>query len=52
MKGIFTAHGQTKEEALRNPVLKELICEGIIEKIIFLQANEQGRTIEVEETTC
>ena len=52
MKGIFTAHGQTKEEVLRNPVLGELICEGIIEKIIFLQADEHGRTIKVEENAC
>lgn len=52
VKGIFTAHGETKEELLKNPTLKELIDEKMIEKIIFLKANENGRTMEVEERVC
>lgn len=50
VKGIFTAHGKTKEELLKNPTLKELINENIIEKIIFLKLNENGR--ELEEEVC
>ena len=52
VKGIFTAHGETKEELIKNPTLKELIDEKLIEKIIFLKANEKGRTMEVEERVC
>lgn len=52
VKGIFTAHGSTKNELMRNPTLRELINENIIEKIIFLEINENGRRIEVEETVC
>lgn len=49
-KGIFTAHGQTKEELMKNPTLKSLINENIIEKIIFLKSDENGRRL--EETVC
>lgn len=52
VKGIFTAHGATKNELMRNPTLRELINENIIEKIVFLESNEKGRKIEVEETVC
>lgn len=52
VKGIFTAHGATKIELMRNPTLRELINENIIEKLVFLQINEKGRKIEVEETIC
>lgn len=52
MTGIFTAHGETKEELTKNPMLKELINKQLIEKIIFLKSNEKGRTIEVEEKVC
>ena len=52
VKGIFTAHGETKEELIKNPTLKELIDEKLIEKIIFLKVSEQGRTMEVEERVC
>lgn len=50
VKGIFTAHGNTKEELLKNPTLRELIDENIIEKIIFLKSDEKGRRL--EETVC
>lgn len=50
VKGIFTAHGQTKEEVMKNPTLKELMKENIIEKIIFLRVDEKGRRL--EETIC
>lgn len=52
VKGIFTAHGATKNELMRNPTLRCLINENIIEKIVFLESNEKGRKIEVEETIC
>ena len=52
VKGIFTAHGESKNELIKNPILKELINEQIIEKVIFLKTNEKGRTIEVEENVC
>ena len=48
VKGIFTAHGKTKEELLKNPTLNELINENIIEKIIFLKLDEKGRKLEEE----
>jgi len=48
VKGIFTAHGKTKEELLKNPTLNELIKESIIEKIIFLKLDENGRKLEEE----
>ena len=48
VKGIFTAHGKTKEELIKNPILKELINEGVIEKIIFLKSDEEGRRLEEE----
>ena len=50
VKGIFTAHGKTKQELLKNPTLSELINENIIEKIIFLKLNKNGR--ELEEEVC
>lgn len=52
VKGIFTAHGENKEELIKNPCLKELIEKKFIEKVIFLKANELGRTIKVEEKVC
>lgn len=52
VKGIFTAHGSTKNELMRNPTLNELINKKIIEKIIFLRLDENGRKIEVEENLC
>lgn len=52
VKGIFTAHGESKEELLKNPTLKELIEDRIIEKIIFLKLSEEGKRCEVEEKVC
>ena len=52
VKGIFTAHGEGKEELLKNPILKELINEQMIEKIAFLNVTNKGRTIEVEDEIC
>lgn len=52
VKGIFTAHGSTKQELIRNPILRDLIDENIIEKIIFLKLTSEGRKIEVEENIC
>jgi len=48
VKGLFTAHGKTKEELIKNPILKELIDEGVIEKVIFLKSDEEGRRLEEE----
>ncbi len=39
-------------ELNKNPMIKELINKGLIEKIIFLRSNEKGRRIEVEEEVC
>ena len=36
IKGIFTAHGKTKEDIENNPVLNELIKNYYFERIIFL----------------
>lgn len=36
VKGIFTAHGSNMETLCRNPILKNLIENNIIEKVIFL----------------
>lgn len=53
VKGIFTAHGENKEDILKNPTLKQLITENIIEKIIFLKKNDKKeRIVEVEERIC
>ena len=41
VKGIFTAHGGSKQELMKNPTLKELIDKQIIERIIFLKANRE-----------
>lgn len=47
VKGIFTAHGDSKEDLEKNPILRELIDENIIERIILLRINENKRCIEV-----
>ena len=41
---IFTAHGDSKKELMKNPVLKELLNEQLIEKVIFIKPD---RSIEV-----
>ena len=52
VKGIFTAHGENKEEVIKNPVLKELINQQMIDRMIFLKVTKEGRTIQVEEKAC
>ncbi len=52
VKGIFTAHGEANVDVIKNPILKELIDEKIIERIIFLKVTENGRTMRVEEKIC
>lgn len=41
VKGIFTAHGDILEDMKCNPILKELIKENLIEKIIILDKNDR-----------
>ena len=38
VKGIFTAHGNSIEDVMKNPELKELIQEKIFEKVIVIKA--------------
>lgn len=49
VKGIFTAHGENQIDIEKNPVLKSLINESIIERIIFLKLNNGERTISIQE---
>lgn len=48
-KGIFTAHGNSFEDVILNPVLKSLLNLHIFEKIIFLNPNFKGSIKEVYE---
>lgn len=48
-RGIFTAHGESIEDILLNPVLKSLINIHIFEKIIFLDPSQKGNIKEVYE---
>ena len=41
IKGIFTAHGDSLEDMKCNPILKELIKENLIEKMIILDKNDR-----------
>ena len=41
VKGIFTAHGDSVESIKQNPILKELIDENLIDKIILLNKNNR-----------
>ena len=52
VKGIFTAHGESREELLKNPILRELIKERMIDKIAFLNIDNHKRCIQVEDETC
>ena len=52
VKGIFTAHGESIEELLRNPILGELIKEKMIDKIAFLNIDNHRRCIQVEDGIC
>ena len=48
-KGIFTAHGNSLEDVLLNPVLKNLLNLHVFEKIIFLNTKFKGNIKEVYE---
>lgn len=41
VRGIFTAHGDSLKDLERNPILKELIKENLIEKLIILDKNNR-----------
>ena len=42
VKGIFTAHGSSLEEIMRNSELNTLIKENVIEKVVQLSKKERG----------
>ena len=41
VKGIFTAHGDSIEDIIRNPILSELYSENLFERIIFIKENRE-----------
>lgn len=45
-KGLFTAHGASFEDISLNPIIKSLIAEDIIERIIFLDDTSKGKVRE------
>lgn len=45
-KGLFTAHGAGFEDISFNPIIKNLISEGLLERIIFLDDNTKGKVKE------
>lgn len=47
VKGIFTAHASTIEEALQNINLKKIIDSKLIKKVIILDSNKKGQVKEV-----
>ena len=51
VKGIFTAHGDSFDNILLNPILKELINTGLIERLIFLSKVKKGCLDKVYENT-
>lgn len=48
-KGLFTAHGSSFEDITLNPIIKSLIAEDILERIIFLDDITKGK---VKEAYC
>ncbi|MBP3597172.1 MAG: stage III sporulation protein AA [Clostridia bacterium] len=48
VKGIFTAHGDSYSDFIKNPIMKELLELRIIEKLIFLD-KEKGNIKEIIE---
>ena len=46
-RGVFTAHGNSLEDVMLNPVLKNLLNLHVFEKIIFLNTNVKGNIKEV-----
>ena len=45
-KGLFTAHGSSFEDITLNPIIKSLIAEDILERIIFLDDVTKGKVKE------
>ena len=43
VKGIFTAHGGSLEEIMKNPELNKLMRENIIEKVVQLSRTQKGK---------
>ena len=43
VKGIFTAHGGSLEEIMKNPELNKLIRENTIEKVVQLSRTQKGK---------
>ena len=41
VKGIFTAHGDSIDDIIRNPILSELYSENLFERIIFIKENRE-----------
>ncbi len=41
VKGIFTAHGDSIDDIIRNPILSELYRENLFERIIFIKENRE-----------
>lgn len=46
IKGIFTAHGASIEDIKINPTIRELINNGVFERIIFLSDKKEKGEIE------
>lgn len=46
IKGIFTAHGASIEDIKINPTIRELIDNGVFERIIFLSDKKEKGEIE------
>lgn len=51
VKGIFTAHGDSLNNILLNPILKELLNSSLIERIIFLSKEKKCEIDSVYENT-
>lgn len=52
VKGIFTAHGNSTQDLLSNPVLKSLIQNRVIERTIFLKRIKEKGVINVGVEYC
>lgn len=51
VKGIFTAHGKSYDDLIKNPIFNKMIKHKMFEKVIILDKNEKGKIekIYVEE---
>lgn len=47
VKGIYTAHGESMDNLLENPVFKKMLDFKLFQKIIFLSHNEKGKIKEI-----